>query len=279
MAFHSFVPTFNASLHQFFPGNLPQGYPFPMFVHPADAHHMMARAQMAQAQMAQAQMAQAQKAQMAQAQIARPQIAHMLTPADKMIHAVMKNPEFFIDACRQLFATIVGIGQHLNDSETDKQYVPLYLRHSDVIDVQDGDKTYSFKFHVLLYGIQLSQDFHHRFNIFHEIGIDNPFAAAQVYFRTKGLFLANHSNPAFGSNLVIKLFRNIPPNVGQLWHGQNRIPYVKEDVAIEDARCANVKHFYIEANPAFQHYLSSPESITKLIASRLHKAEAPEASA
>jgi hypothetical protein len=243
------------------------------------AQAQMAQAQMAQAQMAQAQMAQAQiaQAQMAQAQMARPQIAHKLTPADKMIHAVMKNPEFFIDACRQLFATIVGIGQHLIDSETDKHYVSLYLRHSDVIDVQDGDKTYSFKFHVLLYGIQLSQDFHHRFNIFREIGIDNPFAAAQVYFRTKGLFLANHSNPMLGSNLVIKLFRNIPPNVGQLWHGQNRIPYVKEDVVIEDPRCANVKHFYIEANPAFQHYLSNPESITQLIASRLHKAEAANA--
>lgn len=194
-------------------------------------------------------------------------------PAHKMIHAIMKNPEFFIDACRQLFATIVGIGQHLINSEHDKQYVHLYLRHSDVIDVQDGDKTYSFKFHVLLYGIQLSQDFQQRVNIFREIGIDNPFAAAQVYFRTKGLFLANHSNPAFGSNLVLKLFRQIPPNVGQLWHGQNRIPYVKDDIAMEDPRCVNVKHFYIEANKAYQHMLSNRDSIVDLIAERF-KADA-----
>ena len=193
------------------------------------------------------------------------------TRADKFCQKIFQNPQPLKDACQQFFAMLVACGERLLAESPDKSYVNLHLRYSDVVTVDEID----FKLHVLLYGIQLSEHFEHRYLIFKDIDITDPFRAAQIYFRTKGLYLVNHSNPEMGTNLVLKLYRVLPHNVGHLWHGQNRVPYIKREITLDDPECAEVKAFYV-GSEAFLKQDEMMENLMTVISSRQQSKPAVE---
>jgi hypothetical protein len=138
----------------------------------------------------------------------------------------------FAYACKRSFeyltSKIEASLKHLGD----KEYVVVRnLDYKDIIEFTSSDgRPQKWALHTVMYGKMKSAAFTDRENTHSAYGIISPFLAVQCIYREKGFFITNESDPSKGHALVIVIRRAPKADSPLLWHAQNIIPDLSDDL-------------------------------------------------
>jgi hypothetical protein len=146
----------------------------------------------------------------------------------------------FAHACKTAF---VHLRKHIDSSiehlSPEKKFIIVRgLDCKDKYDFVSSDgRPQEWALHTVLYG-KMSESFTERENTHHQYGIISPFVALQMFYKRKGFFVTNESDPVKGHKLII-IVRRVQQDAERLWHGQNLMP---ED---SDINIATMTNFYL----------------------------------
>jgi len=138
----------------------------------------------------------------------------------------------FAYACKRSFeyltSKIEASLKHLGD----KEYVVVRnLDYKDIIEFTSSDgRPQKWALHTVMYGKMKSAAFTDRENTHSAYGIISPFLAVQCIYREKGFFITNESDPSKGHSLVVVIRRAPKADSPLLWHAQNIIPDLSDDL-------------------------------------------------